>query len=238
MSDNRFSSATPTGGDDRFGYFGAPTQGAGPAPGGQFGGGPVAPVAPNPFGTPPGPEAPFGTPAYGTPAPAGPAASSSRAKPILIAVLAIAVLSALGVGYRAYEHSRPVVLPASLDGLPASTTPAVLTAVDNAQQQLQQENPGIQMQIKAYGVDNTRILIAAAGRGRTNVDSDLAAFGNNVGSTQSVDGATCATATAEHITVCERSDGDLTVLAVSVTRAPAADEHAVAALVNQIWASV
>ena len=51
----------------------------------------------------------------------------------------------------------------------------------------------MQMQFKAYGVDNTRILIAAAARGRTNVDDDMATFGNDIGATHQVDGSTAAT---------------------------------------------
>jgi hypothetical protein len=233
MSDNRFTAATPAGGDDRFGYFGAPVPPAGAPVPGQFGAGPAG-APPNPFGPPPpGPTAPFGTPGYGA-APAA-AAKPSRAKPIIIAVIVMAVLGALGVGYRAYAHSRPVTLPAALGGLPVSSDPSVLAAVTNAQKELEQENPGIAMQFKAYGVDNNRILIAAVARGRTNVGDDLATFGNNIGQTHSLDGSTCATSSASHVTVCERSDGDLTVIAVSVTRAPAADESSVAALVGDIW---
>jgi hypothetical protein len=259
MSDSRFSGGQPSG-DDRFGYFGAaarPSTGA-PAQSGsnqfggssqfggasqfggssQFGGAPAAPGAgaPNPFGTAPGPQAPFGTgaPMYGPP----PTTSrgSSKAKPIVIAVVVLAVLGVGWFGYHVYLRSRPVQLPATVAGLPVTTEPTVLQAVDQAQQQLQGENPGMQLQVKAYGTADTHIVIAAAGRGRTNVDRDFAAFGNDIGGTSQVGASTCAQSPASHVAVCERTNGDLTVMVADVARAAAPREADVAAMVDEIWA--
>ena len=258
MSDSRFSGGQPSG-DDRFGYFGAaaptsaggqfgappgtsqpgPSQLSGPQAANQFG---TAPATnqfgttgpPNPFG--PGPQAPFGTalPTYAPP----PTSSSSKAKPIVIAVVVLAVLGAGWFGYHVYLRSRPVQLPATVAGMQVTTEPAVANAVDSAQKELQDENPGMQLQVKAYGSATTRIVFAAAGRGRTNVDRDFAAFGNDIGATAQVGADTCAQAPANHIAVCERSDGDLTVMVADVERAKAPSEADVAAMLDEIWAQL
>jgi hypothetical protein len=251
MSDSRFSGGQPRG-DDRFGYFGAaapspaPTQGGNqfggsPQVGGssQFGGPPAGPPvgAPNPFGTAPGPQAPFGAgaPTYGPP----PASrSSSKAKPIAIALVVLAVLGAGWFGYHVYLRSRPVELPNSVAGLPVTTEPTILNAVDAAQKQLQDEDSGMQLQVKAYGSIDTRIVFAAAGRGRTNVDRDFAAFGNNIGGTTTVGADTCAQSATSHVAVCERTDGDLTVMVAGVARDVAPTEADVAAMVDEIWAQL
>ena len=90
MSDNRFSPRRRAGGDDRFGYFGAPAQQPAPGGAGQFGGGPPPrPAAPRTRSAPAGPArpaAPFGTQApFGTPtrlpAPARPRRRPGQAKP-------------------------------------------------------------------------------------------------------------------------------------------------------------
>ena len=238
MSDSRFSPGQP-GGDDRFGYFGA---GAPPASAGssQFGGTATAPGAPNPFGSVPGPfgAAPGaqvalqpGMPGYGPP----PASSGSKAKPVALVLVALAVLGVGWFGYHAYMRSRPVQLPSTVAGLPLTSEPTVQNAVDAAQQQLQQENPGMQLQVKAYSTDATRIVIAAAGRGRTNVADDMAAFGNDIGGTTKVGADSCASSPASHITVCERSDGDLTVMVAEVARADVPTENDVASMVDDIW---
>jgi hypothetical protein len=256
MSDSRFSGGQPAG-DDRFGYFGAAAPAAAPS---QFGGAaapsqPGAPQAPNQFGTAPagnqfggapagtpnpfgsGPQAPFGTatPAYGPPPTAG---TGSKAKPIVIVVVALAVLGAGWFGYHVYLRSRPVQLPATVAGMPATTDPTVANAVDSAQQQLQDENPGMQLAVKAYGSATTRIVFAAAGRGRTNVDRDFAAFGNNIGTASQIGSDTCAQAPANHIAVCERSDGDLTVMVADVERAKAPSMSDVAGMLDEIWAQL
>ena len=115
----------------------------------------------------------------------------------------------------------------------------MLRSVADAQNQLQAQNPNIQLKVQAYGVDtNNRIVIAAALRGTTNTGTDLAAFGNSVGTTYRTGNSVCATSPTAHVTVCERSSGDLTVLVASVTRAPAADMATVADLVDQVWSQV
>jgi hypothetical protein len=207
----------------------APSQPFGSFPGGlgnQFG------AAPAPTGVATEPADPFGTPTYATAA----TASGRRTTRLVVIVLAALLLLGAGLyGLRVYEHNRPVVMPISLGGLPASSNAAVMQSVTRAQEQLQQQNPNMKLQVRAYGADATRILIAGALRGRTNVTSDLASFGNNIGATQQVGSSICATSPASHVTVCERSSGDLTVIAASVTRAPAADMPSVAALVDVIW---
>lgn len=241
MSDSRFSPGQ-SGGDDRFGYFGAAAPPASPGAS-QFGGTTTAPGvgAPNPFGSVPGPfgGAPGaqvalqpGMPGYGPP----PSSSSgSKAKPVALVLVALAVLGVAWFGYHAYLRSRPVELPSTVAGLPLTSEPTVQNAVDAAQQQLQQENPGMQLQVKAYSTDATRIVIAAAGRGRTNVADDMAAFGNDIGGTTKVGADSCASSAASHITVCERTDGDLTVMVAEVARADVPTETEVAAMVDDIW---
>lgn len=235
MSDSRFSPGQ-SGGDDRFGYFGAaaPPASAGSS---QFGGGTTtAPGvgAPNPFGSVPGAQValPMGTPGYGPPPPSS---SGSKAKPVALVLVALAVLGVGWFGYHAYMRSRPVELPSTVAGLPLTSEPTVQNAVDAAQQQLQQENPGMQLQVKAYSSDATRIVIAAAGRGRTNVADDMAAFGNDIGGTTKVGADSCASSPASHITVCERTDGDLTVMVAEVARADVPTETEVAGMVDDIW---
>jgi len=248
MNDSRFSAGgSQPAGDDRFGYFGAPTP-----PGGgssQFGGGP-APVptavgAPNPFGSgpptsgpqfggAPGPQAPFGS-GVQMYAPPPATSSGSKAKPIAIVAIVVLVLGAAWFGYHAYVRSRPVTLPASVAGLQVTSDPNVAQAVDTAQKQLQDDNPGMQLAVKAYGDATSRIVIAAAGRGRTNVDGDFAAFGNNIGGTGQVGADTCATSTTSHISVCERSDGDLTVMVAEVAKSTVPTQAEVASMVDEIW---
>ncbi len=246
MSDSRFSGGQPTG-DDRFGYFGAPASGGGGSS--QFGG--AAPSqtaigAPNPFGTAPGgspqpgtagPQAPFGS-GVDMYAPPPPTSSGSKAKPIAIVVIVVAVLGAAWFGYHAYLRSKPVTLPASVAGLPASTDPTVAQAVDAAQKQLQDDNPGMQLAVTAYGDATSRIVIAAAGRGRTNVDGDFAAFGNNIGGTSQVGANTCATSTTSHVSVCERTDGDLTVMVAEVAKSTVPTQAEVSGMVDEIWAQL
>ena len=201
----------------------------------QFGSAPGG--APNPFGAAPGPQAPFGT-AVPTYAPPPTGSAGSKAKPIVIAVVVLAVLGAGWFGYHVYQRSRPVQLPATVAGMPVTTEPAVANAVDSAQKELQDENPGMQLQVKAYGSATTRIVFAAAGRGRTNVDRDFDAFGNDIGATSQVGQDTCAQSPANHIAVCERSDGDLTVMVADVERAKAPSEADVAAMLDEIWAQL
>jgi hypothetical protein len=245
MTDNRFSSGTPKGGEEHFGYFATaqpaagPPFGAGPAPAGPFGssqGGPAnqfggPPAPPSPFGGQPGPADPFQTPAYAT---AG-APGRRRIHPVVFVLAGLLVLGAGWYGVQVYEHTRPVILPTSLDGLPVSTNTTVMQSVAQAQDHLQQENPNIELDVRAYGAETGRILIVVALRGTTNITNDLASFGNNIGAAQQVGTSTCATSPAGHVTVCERSSGGLTVIASSVTRAAAADMPSVATLVDQIW---
>jgi hypothetical protein len=164
--------------------------------------------------------------------------NSAKAKPIAIAVVVLAVLGVGWFGYHAYLRSRPVELPATVAGLPVTTEPTILNAVDAAQKQLQDENIGMQLQVKAYGSIDTRIVFAAAGRGRTNVDRDFAAFGNNIGGTTTVGADTCAQSPTSHVAVCERTDGDLTVMVAGVARDKAPSEADVAAMVDDIWAQL
>jgi len=231
MSENQFGTGGMSGGGNPQGYYATPVQPASP-----FGGAAAQPA--DPFGAPPstvGPS-PFGGPGYGEGPMAPPA--RSKAKPIILGVVVLLLIIGGWFGYRVYQHSRPVTLPATLGGLPVSTLPSIQSAVDSAQKQMQQQNPGTQLQFKAYGSDATRILIAAAARGRTNVDQDIRTFGNNIGATSQVGNSTCATSAADHVTVCESSDSDLTVLVASVTRDPAASEASVAALVDEIRSQV
>ena len=259
MSDNRFSSGQPSG-DDRFGYFGAagPVLGRQPVRRPSGGRGPSqlsGPQAANQFGTAPAAEpvrhgpGRGSEPVRGGSRPAGavrdgladyappPRSARSKAKPIVIAVVVLAVLGAGWFGYHVYQRSRPVQLPATVAGLPVTTEPTVANAVDSAQKELQDENPGMQLQVKAYGSATTRIVFAAAGRGRTNVDRDFNAFGNDIGATAGRQD-TCAQAPANHIAVCERSDGDLTVMVADVERAKAPSQADVAAMLDEIWAQL
>ncbi len=234
MSDDRFSSGGPNPCSAPSDYFAPPVPPPNPY------GAPGQPA--NPFGPPPpGPQAPFGAPVYGQ-VPTQPAPptrpSSSKAKPIVVALVVAALTVAGWIGYRVYEHSRPINLPSSLGGLLVSTLPSIRSAVDQAQAQLRQRNPGMAVQFQAYGSDATRILFAGAARGRTNVDDDLTAFGNNIGASSQVGGSTCAVSVSERITVCERSEGDLTVLVGSFTTPRAADEQTVAALVDEVRSQI
>jgi len=248
MSDSRFSGSQPSG-DDRFGYFGAAAAGSGEPS--QFGGSapPAQPTigAPNPFGTAPaanpqfgaaaGPQAPFGS-GVNMYAPPPATSSGSKAKPIAIVVVVVAVLGAAWFGYHAYLRSKPVELPTSVAGLPVSADPTVAQAVDAAQKQLQDDNPGMQLAVKAYGDATSRIVIAAAGRGRTSVDGDFAAFGNNIGGTSQVGADTCATSTTSHVSVCERTNGDLTVMVAEVAKSTVPTQAEVAGMVDEIWAQL
>jgi len=93
--------------------------------------------------------------------------------------------------------------------------------------------------VRAYSGTDDRVLFAGAARGRSNVSRDFAEVGSQVGQTTKVGGSTCATGLRVAITVCERSDGDLTVLAMSVRRSGRADTaQQVASLVDEVWRQI
>jgi hypothetical protein len=243
MSD-RFS-GTPSGGGDPYGYYtqpGASSAATGPS---QFGTpapapGPYGAPAPPPFGSPaqpfgtPGPSAGFG---YGGPPPAAPAKHGVR--PFVVVVVVLLVIAAGFYGYRAWLHNQPVHVPTSLAGVPETRDPVLANAATQIQKSIQDDNPGIQLEVRAYSDTSDRVLFAGAARGRSNVSKDFAEVGSQVGAATQVGDSTCATGVQVAITVCERSDGDLTVLAMTLHRGGRADTaQQVAALVDEVWRQI
>jgi len=226
MSDTRFGGPAATGPGDPYGFF-APPAAASAAQAAPFG----TPAA-TPFGT----SSPYATNPYGSPT-ARPAARR-RLAPVAGVFLVLLVAVGGWYGWRVWQHNQPVHVPATLGGLPQATDPRLTAAASQMQTELQQENPGIKLEVRAYGDSGSttaHILFAGAARGRTDVHKDFASVGDRLGAVRTVGSSTCASSPQVGITVCERSDGDLTVIALSLRRGSADDPIIVAGLVDEVW---
>src|SRR5439155_16784649 len=160
-------------------------------------------------------------------------------RPVGLVVLALLLVAGGWYGWRVWQHNQPVHVPATLAGLPQSSDPLIATTAAQIQKSVQADNPGIKLEVKAYSNGGDRVLFAGAARGQSDVSKDFAEVGSQVGPSQSVGSATCSTGTRVAVTLCERSEGDLTVLAMSVRRTDAADTvQQVAALVDVVWSQI
>jgi hypothetical protein len=162
-----------------------------------------------------------------------------RSRRTLLVVVAILVLGLVAagvlIGTRVANAHRPIVIPATLGGLPKNTDPQLATAADQYRTQVRDAAGGTAADVGVYGSASAgEVAVLAAARGGGTAEQFFTAARNagaDLSAQSSVGNSECATATTSGYAICERSSTSLFV-AVFLS---GSDTTRAAAMVDEAW---
>jgi hypothetical protein len=165
-----------------------------------------------------------------------PARRSRRTLLVVVAILVLGLVAAgVLIGTRVANAHRPIVIPATLGGLPKNTDPQLATAADQYRTQVRDAAGGTAADVGVYGSASAgEVAVLAAARGGGTAEQFFTAAKNSgadLSEPTAVGNSQCATSTSSGYALCERSSSSLFV-AVFLS---GSDTTRAAAMVDEAW---
>ncbi len=162
-----------------------------------------------------------------------------RSRRTVLVVVAILVLGLVGagvlIGTRVANAHRPIVIPATLGGLPKNTDPKLAAAADQYRAQVRDAAGGTAADVGVYGSASAgEAAVLAAARGGGTAEQFFTAARNagaDLSEQTAVGNSQCATSASSGYAICERSSTSLFV-AVFLS---GSDTTRAAAMVDEAW---